>query len=89
MTQPSELELRNHLNTEATVRLVNIFKMLQQLATHDEGRTDASRLSDIRKFLGSAILSLETKLEKGNGPADPGARSPEGDQPDLQRSADA
>ena len=84
MTQQPDLELRDHLNAQATQRLVNIFKMLAQLATHDEHRTDASRLSDIRKFLGSAIVSLEAKLEKANGPSDPGARGAEGDQPDLR-----
>ena len=79
MTTQPDLELRQHLNDEARMRLTRIFRMLHHLAIHDPLKSDASRLSDIRQFLSSALA----KLEPSNGSIDPNPGSPEGDRPDL------
>lgn len=82
-TQQPDLELKAHLNAEAAKRLANIFKMLHQLATHDDLKSDASRLSEIRQFLQAAVTRLE---EKTDGSAEPVPGGLQGDRADREGS---
>jgi hypothetical protein len=84
MTDQPDLELRHHLNAEATVRLTNIFKMMMQLT--QTNAPDATKLAELRGFLHSAITKLELGVEKPNGPIEPKPGGPPGDRPDLQGS---
>jgi hypothetical protein len=89
MTEQPDLELRHHLDKEATTRLLRIFKMMMQL-TQVPNMPDYEKLAELRGFLHGAITKLETPLpEIPNGPVDPNPRSDAGDRPDLQGSANA